>query len=276
MGPRRYEIRARHGWLRDVWPSALMAAGFVVVCGGGVLLFGDDGDGGFGRVFLLAGIVVLALFFLIFQVVNAVRGDRPELVVEPPGVRLGGVRVPWASIRQIVVLGTGTGPPTGIGLRLRFGAPLPHGMDHVIYDREAPHALHCRHRLRGGPLDTARLDAAVRAFAPPGVRVVGEDPGRAEQRPRPPAGGGRRDAPATVLDVRMHDHSSTSSGWFTYKPYPVVGFTLPDGRQVIAETGRPGEGAPGAQVMVSYDPDDPADVYVHGGRPRSTRRLTEI
>ena len=75
-----------------------------------------------------------------------------------------------------------------------------------------------------------------------------------------------------VTDVRLRlgrvYRRSTFSEHTRAKPHPVVSFALPDGRQVVAESGNPAEGEPGARVVVSYDVHDPTDVRVAGGVPR--------
>lgn len=272
-GSPRYEIKDRFRALREWRGAAIVLAALIVVCGGAELIFGDGH--GTGWLWSLGVIAVVSLIVIFW---NGIAENEPELVVERPGVRIDEAKVPWPSIRQIVVLGPdGADGTVEIGLRLRFGAPLPDGMDHVIYDPRDPDALHCDYRLRADRLDTARLDAAVRAFAPPDVRVVAGDPARVHRPARPDTSGPRQDAPATVLAVRMRDHGGGEAGnLHVYKPYPVVGFTLPDGRQVVAQVGKPGQGRPGEQVMVSYDADDPADVWVHGGKPKSVRRFTSL
>jgi hypothetical protein len=219
------------------------------------------------RLLSFGGIGVIVLLSVIGHLMNFFFSNQPDLVVEPPGVRLGGASVPWSSIWQVVVIST----PVGLGIRLRPGAPLPDGMSGVVYDPGDPQALHVRRDLPARDAD--RLAAAVRAFAPPGVNVVFED---VAPRSRPPTGQGRQDTPAVVTGVRMRDHSSHRSTHYRYRPHPVVSFALADGRQVIAESRKPGPGQPGAQVVVSYAADDPTDVLIHGKAPKSVIRWTSL
>lgn len=284
--PQPYEIRDRRAWSRGLGRNLLWGVGIAVI---GSLALGAGagksgiGDASFDWAFAVAASCGIGMFWVLIGVFNAASEYEPDLVVEPPGVRLNGVRAGWPMIRQIVVLPAGpaggSGRPTEeIGLRLRFGAPLPRELPYVIYDPNDPEALHVRHRLEAGPLDPVRFDAAVRAFAPPGVEVVTGDPARLE---RPEPSGGTEDwrqAPATVVDIRQHNYSGSSQpGQLrSYKPYPVVRFTLPDGRHIITEVERPGVGRPGEQVMVSYDAGDPTVAWVHGGKPKSTYRFSPM
>lgn len=279
-GSPRYEIKDH--FLRRLWNQKSAVLWVVVIIVGiyGIsLIFG--GSHGPGSIPPQVGIPVLVVGYLFIATVAALNDNDPYLAVEQPGVRLDEAKIPWPSIRQLVVL-TPDGADAShgaveIGVRLRFGAPLPDGMGYVIYDPRDPDVLHFWNSIPVGRFEPARFDAAVRAFAPPGVQVVGEDPGRVHRPERPATSGPRQDAPATVLAVRMHDHGGGQAGNIhSYKPYPVVGFTLPDGRHVIAETDKPGKGQPGEQVTVSYDSGDPADVWVHGGKPKTIRRFTPM
>lgn len=282
--PQPYEIGYRHAWSRGLGRNLLWG---VVVAVVGSLVLGAGagrsgiGDASFDWAFAVAGSCGMGVFWVLISTLNAAGEYEPDLVVEPPGVRLNGVRAGWPMIRQIVVLPAGPGSGRAneeIGLRLRFGAPLPKELPYVIYDPNDSEALHVRHRLEAGPLDPVRFDAAVRAFAPPGVEVVTGDPARL-RRPEPSGGTGDwQETPATVVDIRQRGHLGASSpGQLrSYKPYPVVAFTLPDGRHIITEAERPGVGRPGEQVMISYDAGDPTVAWVHGGKPKSTYRFSPL
>jgi hypothetical protein len=185
--------------------------------------------------------------------------------------------VPWASIRQVVLAPAGP-DAVEVGIRLWPAAPLPDGVPAVVFDPRQPRAVQIRRRFRAGRLDPQRFLGRVRAFAGPAVvaRVEAEFPPL-----RPPAPGAGRtpdQAPGTVIAVRfrtggrMYLHTPSLRGTdyrYRFKPHPVVRFDLPDGRTVVAETGAPASGDPGARVLVTYDAADPTDVRVAGPRPRA-------
>jgi hypothetical protein len=275
--PQRYEVRPALGRRLRVFLGRVVVTIVVLslIAGGGVLIFEDESP--FDRLFSVGGIGVIILFAVIAHLVGFVVDSRPELVVETPGIRLGGAKVPWPSIWQVVVFPAQADRSKGgteFGIRLRHGVPLPEGMHGVVYDPHRPQALHLQRSLRSGGPGEQRLAAAVRAFAPPEVEIVIEDPPAAPDGSRPAAELERQDVHALVIGVRMRDHSSTRSTHYRYKPHPVVSFTLPDGRHVVAETRKPGPGEPGGQVLVSYDVDDPTDVDIYGKAPKSTVRWT--
>jgi hypothetical protein len=88
--------------------------------------------------------------------------------------------IPWSSVAQVVVADLGDGRPVRVGLRLRPGAPLPWGVRAVIGDPSDRRSLQpeLAQDVPAAALDRARLAAAVRAFAPPGVELLPE-PGMA-------------------------------------------------------------------------------------------------
>jgi len=79
------------------------------------------------------------------------------------------VHVPWASVREVVVL---TDPITArpqVGIRLCHGAPLPAGVRGLVHDPAQPDRLQAALVREVPRLDRAALDAAVGSY---GVRVV--------------------------------------------------------------------------------------------------------
>jgi len=260
---RSYAVRA------DVWRALLQRviaplAGFLVPSVVGVVVSGPEDQ--FGRTFLYAGISAIGVFVVVVQLA-AVAHEPPELAIGAPGIELGGAKVPWPSIWQVVVI-CSPAPDSRwleVGLRLRFGAPLPEGLTSVVYDPGRPQAFAVRQRLPARRVDPAEAGTAVRAFAPPDVEAVTETDAPS---PTPRTSAGRRqDAPATVTGVRFGE--GTVPAWAEVpslrggreyrrlKPHPVVRFTLPDGRVVVAAVAKPAAGQPGARVVVSYDVDDP-------------------
>lgn len=114
--------------------------------------------------------VVSAGYVMVTRVVPA-----PVLRVDPQGVRVGGVQVPWASLRQVVitvrdVVPAGQPVPVEVGARLAHGAPLPTGMRSVIYDPNDPDPVRVARVFRPGQVDPEALAGALAAFGP--VEVV--------------------------------------------------------------------------------------------------------
>ncbi len=102
------------------------------------------------------------------------------LKVDESGVQLGrGVRyehgasqaivtrVPWSSIREVVVVTPGPfsgDGPTEVGVRLNPGAPLPRGARAIVSDPRDPDAVQPDLRMEvPGRFDRGALDAAVSA-----------------------------------------------------------------------------------------------------------------
>jgi hypothetical protein len=265
VGLVRYEIRTTATRrLRTSVGQIVGLVAFLVAAGVGILASGPADLP--VRVFLFGFLVAGTLFLVLITILH--NGPAPvELGVAESGVWLGPAYVPWPSVAQVVA------GPSMVGLRLRAGAPLPHGLTSVVYDPGQPQACHARRDFPPGRVDIARLTAAVRAFAPPDVTVSTVD------IPAPPAptrrggGHGRREAHGVVTEVRMR----RSGRWHAYlgstyyvrvKPHPVVSLTLPDGRQVVTETSQPALGRVGDRVLASYDADDPTDVRVASEAPR--------
>lgn len=128
------------------------------------------------------------LFLIAFSAIVVIGAWQRSLVlkVDARGVRLGrGVRyeygspqamitsVPWASIRDVVIVSPGpfgADAGTEVGVRLRPGAPLPQGARAVVDDPRDPDAVQPDMRTRvGDRFDRGRLEAAVSAH---GGRVV--------------------------------------------------------------------------------------------------------
>jgi hypothetical protein len=254
-----YEIRASTGRrLRSVAVGLVPAVFFLLAAGSGAYVGAKNS---FERSF---SVTAITAFIAVFVLVTR-RGAGIELAVSAPGFQLAEVTVPWPSIER-VVLGS-----SAVGVRLTPGAPLPDGMTGVVHDARRPEDLHIRQEFHAERIDRERIVAAVRAFAP-GVAVVSRD---AVPPPQPrPAGQERQDTWAVVTGVRLRTgrvnvyRRNTFSEHTRHKPHPVVNFALPDGRRVVAETGKPGVGEPGERVVVSYDVHDPTDVLVAGGVPR--------
>jgi len=72
-------------------------------------------------------------------------------------------------------------------------------------------------------------------------------------------------ATGTVIGVRWRGGDTPSA-------FPLVRYTLPDGRTVEAQSGYGGRTAPpeGSAVDVLYDPADPARIELAGGRATGT------
>ena len=128
------------------------------------------------------------LFLLVFAGVVVYGAWQRSLVlkVDADGVQLGrGVRyehgspqamitrVPWSSIRDVVVVSPGPFNDNGateVGVRLHAGAPLPQGARAIVSDPRDPDAVQPDMRTRvGDRFDLRALDAAVAAH---GSRVV--------------------------------------------------------------------------------------------------------
>jgi hypothetical protein len=111
--------------------------------------------------------VLVAVGIVGYGVYRAVR-PAPSLQAGPDGLRLGGVSVPWRSIREVVIVlpavQTEPMPAVEIGLRLHHGAPLPEGMDAVVYDPRDADAVHIGRSFAPGRIDPGSLAAAVGAF----------------------------------------------------------------------------------------------------------------
>lgn len=78
------------------------------------------------------------------------------------------VRVPWRSVREVVVVSGPTADPR-IGIRLHPGAPLPAGVQGMIYDPERPDRVPPALVRQVPGLDRRALTAAVETY---GARVV--------------------------------------------------------------------------------------------------------
>ena len=77
------------------------------------------------------------------------------LKVDDDGVRVGRAFVPWGSIAAVVADGE------QVGVRLRHGAQLPHGVRGVIHDPDGTPSVPPDLRVRVPRLDRAALAAAV-------------------------------------------------------------------------------------------------------------------
>lgn len=119
----------------------------------------------------------LMVFFGVLVVVSAAVRARTvgtRLRVDSAGITLGGgqtrvppVQVPWASVREVVVITDAAEPQ--VGVRLQPGAPLPTGVRGLVQDPARPDSVQPS-LVRGVPgLDRAALEAAVQPY---GVRVV--------------------------------------------------------------------------------------------------------
>ncbi|GAA2165670.1 hypothetical protein [Actinomadura napierensis] len=111
------------------------------------------------------GLLALAVVgYAVFRVLRPV----PSLRAGPDGFRLGEVSVPWRSIREVVLVlpavQTEPCPAVEVGLRLHHGAPLPDGMDAVVYEPGDSDAMHLRRSFRPGRVDPRALAAAVGAY----------------------------------------------------------------------------------------------------------------
>jgi hypothetical protein len=116
------------------------------------------------------GLLALAVAFAAWNLWSA----SLVISVGRRGVRLGGTRVPWSSIREVVLwnagpAGLGGGEPE-VGLRLRPDAPLPDSMGSVIHDPAHPDDVPPELRVTVRGLDRAKLEAAAKAHG--GVPVV--------------------------------------------------------------------------------------------------------
>jgi hypothetical protein len=128
------------------------------------------------------------LFIAAFAAIAALGAWQRSLVlkVDDQGVALGrGVRyewgspqglvtrVPWTSIRDVVVVLPGPFGGDGgteVGVRLNAGVPLPQGARAIVSDPRDPDAVQPDMRTRvGDRFDKQRLEAAVAAH---GGRVV--------------------------------------------------------------------------------------------------------
>lgn len=128
------------------------------------------------------------LFLIVFGAVVVYGAWQRSLVlkVDAKGVHLGrGVRyeyggpqamitrVPWSSIREVVVVTPGPfggDAPTEVGVRLTPDAPLPQGARAVVSDPREPDAVQPDMRTRvGARFDQKALAAAVAAH---GGRLV--------------------------------------------------------------------------------------------------------
>jgi hypothetical protein len=271
-----YEVRSpSRRWsvaAKSIWPSLL----FALISGVGLYLSTHDNQ--FARGFGLTGICGIAVVTAVIQLVRAEWNGTAELVVERPGVRLGEVAVPWAWLWHIVVTPDGGAGQPRVALRLRPGAPVPHGLSYVVHDPAQPLAAHAT-SLLSSPLDRSRLIAAVRALGPPEVHVVTEDAPPVWQPPAQFDKQARRDTTGIVTEVRLREGKvklqvelPSLRGGTQYqrvKPYPVVLFTLPDGRQFGVQTSHPAQGQPGQQVVVDYAVANPADARVRGRPPKA-------
>lgn len=123
--------------------------------------------------------VAMVLGWLVFAGYGAVLAlRRPEqLRIDDEAVRLDGVVVPWASVRQVVILRERPDSATQVGLRLKRGAPLPEGLDSLVSDPRDPLAIDAglRSRVAGAAVDVDAVVVAVRAFAPRGVELLERD-----------------------------------------------------------------------------------------------------
>jgi hypothetical protein len=110
---------------------------------------------------------LVGLCFVGYGVFRAVR-PAPALRAGPDGLRLDKVSVPWTSIREVVIVlpvaQSGPSPAVEVGLRLHHGAPLPDGMDSVVYDPGDPNAMQVRRTFGAGRVAPEPLAAAVRAY----------------------------------------------------------------------------------------------------------------
>ena len=263
---RTYEITASAGQrLRSIAGGLVPVMIFQLVAGAGSYLGSKDS---FERTFAVGGVTMITAFATVVVLVTRGRGPI-ALSVSEPGIHLAGVTVPWRLMRRVVVSGG-----TEVGIGLRPGAPLPDGSPGIVHDPRLPRAVHLRHEFPAGRIDPERLLAVVRAVAPPEVEVASRPAGE-PQRPRPRTGHRRRDTWAVVTGVRLRSGRvriyvrSRTSERVRVRPHPVVRFALPDGREVIAETGNKGRGEPGTWVKVSYDVDNPIDVRVDSRAPQS-------
>lgn len=131
-----------------------------------------------GVLFAAAGPVLM-----LFAAVRITVFPTPALAVDPNGFRLDDAVVPWPSLWQVVIIlpdvETGPARVVEVGLRLYRGAPLPSGMDSVVYDPRDPLAMQRRRTFDGGVVDPGRLTAAVRTF---GRAEVLESRGGRERR----------------------------------------------------------------------------------------------
>ncbi|MFB9835669.1 hypothetical protein [Actinoallomurus acaciae] len=127
--------------------------------------------------FALAGLCLVG-----YGVFRTIR-PAPTLEAGPDGFRLGKVSVPWTSIRAVVIVlptgRTGPSPAVEVGLRLHHGAPLPAGMDSVVYDPGDSNAMQASRSFGAGRVDPEPLAAAVVAY---GRVAVVESAAGAERR----------------------------------------------------------------------------------------------
>ncbi|WP_207939329.1 hypothetical protein, partial [Actinomadura darangshiensis] len=100
----------------------------------------------------------------IFRVIR----PNPSLRAGPDGLQLGGVSVPWQSVREVVLalpaVQTEPSPAVEVALRLHHGAPLPEGLDSIVYDPRDPGATHFGRSFGPGRIDPGSLAAAVSAY----------------------------------------------------------------------------------------------------------------
>lgn len=125
---------------------------------------------------------LVGLWFVGYGAFRAIR-PAPSLRAGPDGFRLGKVSVPWKSIREVVIVlpvgRTGPSPAVEVGLRLHHGAPLPDGMDSVVYDPGDSNAMQVSRSFGAGRVDPEPLAAAVEAY---GRVTVVESAAGAERR----------------------------------------------------------------------------------------------
>lgn len=130
------------------------------------------------------------LLFSIASVGFGVWGEVHRSVllrIDGDGVGFGAVSVPWASVWQLVLLrpepvagAFRTDLPPQVGLRLKRGAPLPSGMESLVFDPNDPLAIpdQLRSAVTRPEIDGSAVLAAAAAFSPPDVTLaerVGEE-----------------------------------------------------------------------------------------------------
>lgn len=110
------------------------------------------------------------------------------LAIQPTGVTIRSVSVPWSSIDEVVLIRPAPSAydpaEPEVGLRLLSEAPLPAALTSLVIDPSTPADIPSglRTTLDGKSLDTERLVEAVRSCAPGGVSVV-ERHGTTERTP---------------------------------------------------------------------------------------------
>ena len=96
------------------------------------------------------------------------RVDSRGIVLSAAQPREPAVHVPWASVREVVVVTDPTSEPR-VGLRLHLGAPLPTGVRGIVHDPTRPDLVQPPLVREVPGLD---CDALRTAVEPHGVRVV--------------------------------------------------------------------------------------------------------